>query len=501
MNNVPCLERQKELKQWFEDDFVSLLTYAYVNGHIKLSEMEWMFEWVSNGFRLPSLAQHLDHKEVPVAYESSIVQRNEGKTIPDEFLNIAVKTNDQYIGYAILEDNELSIGQTKELEDVKESLLKPDYFVISFAKGANTEESKQPFNTLQNEGGNCICASFIEGDCQGFGSPESSHSIQWAVHQEYLMPKIIDIFTDCEENVANTVEKLNRAITKHEIANNCFPGVSARGEILIIFGNKQIINIVKGNKHKEYEWGVVSQSFAYEEKKTSEPIKTGLGSKGAIVPKPPTTAIAAAMTKAVDKVDASKTNLSHLIIPPIHRLSSFKDAKSFYKTYCDPIPSDIELELTVKNKIPIAGRIKPIISSVIFDTLINQKKIFLAPEGSLLPAATNIEPDIPIVIIPQIEREKMFKSIQPKILRALDDKSTWIVPPDKLVTFLSKIPSATEQLGLKMGLDEFENYWEIWDLMIKECPRIIRSILDQYRNERFMLKTTFASKQENKKAM
>lgn len=520
------LNRQHSLMLRLEDFFVNWTQYDMLRKEITPEERTWMFDWVSRRLGLPNLPSMLTNRRIKkenatMAHQGSIVQRHEGKTIPDDFLTIASGTDDQYLGYALPGDGDLDIGQMEGdyLTDIKETMSENTYaFTVIFAKGADTEESKQPFNTLQNEGGNCICASFIEGDLQGFGAPETSHSIEFAAHQEYLGPKIIDIFTSNDEDLTKTVEKLNTPFVKREIMNACFPTPDGRGEILIVFANGQRVSIVKGDKHKKYEWGEVSQSYAYEgkavETKPAE-VKRGLGSKKTDMkvdpkslpdktPEKTDTAIAAALKNAEDN---SKKNLDYMVVPPTHRLSSIKDAQAWYRVYSDTMPDDSDIQIMVTTKQPIAVKIKGAVSNNVFNRFLQDKKLMLAADKGKAPAATKSEAAVvvPVSIIPETERENLMKNFLPKMVKAFknfDDGSRLIVPPEKILSYMRDKPVATMQLGIDKGLDEFENYSdEAFRMLGKMAPDALAALCSEYRLDRIKNKAALVAAAGIKKAM
>lgn len=514
------LERQAFIFQVMEDFLEKWTTYDLLVKRLTVNERELMFEWMDklrHTLHLPTTS--LRQENVKMAHVGTIVQRKAKETIPEDALDIFTGTNDQYAGYALPEDGEVSIGQLDDAKaDIQQTMKDNENpFFVMCAKGADSEESKQPFNTLQNEGGNCICATFIEGDLQGFGAPESSHSIEYAAHQEYLQAKIIDIFASCGEDLQKTIEKLSSALVRREIANICFPTPDGRGEILLVFANGQTVNIIKGDKHQKYPWGEVSQALGYAEKPvaTAEPVKPkGMGKKPVVAAKEPDNkALAAAFVKATnDKANADhgkQTNLKFKIRPPAEKFSSFKELQGWYKAFGhkEDQPGSDALSATVgKFHLAIPVQVKAEINNDTFNALLTNNKIFLATDQpKQAPGVVKPEAVIPVSIIPTAEIEKAKKEFWPKVTKAMqnyDDGSRLIVPPDKAAEYTKTRPVATEQMGFQMGLEEFEQLSaDAWRMLQKVAPETIISILMQYQYQRYMDHRAVKEATNIKKAM
>jgi hypothetical protein len=431
----------------------------------------------------------------------AIVQRYEGKTIDDAFLHAVGTEHDEYFGFCCVNEGELSLDHRdlEDLPDIKKFMKdNRDACYLGFGKDAGTDNSKQPFSTVQNEGGAPIIAIFIEGDLQGFGKPETSDSIEFAAHQAYLAPKILDIYQDAGEDLDKTYEKLNKAITRDEMITRCFPTPDSRGEILIMFANGKTINIVRGEKHKKFEWGETSMAFAYEVKTEEKPTKVPLGGKRSTVlslpdkDKKSDTAIAAAMNVAKD----NQNNLGIMILPPAHRSATLNDIHSWYNSFCAKEDKPTDEELAKMHKHPenfIAVKVKPQITNKSFNQMLEKGTIKLLDSKSAAPAVVHKEPDIPIAIIGKDSIEKFNKEFAPKLIKAYSDNSSLIVDPARLNEFLKDKPLFTDQIGRQqMGLKEFENlsadgFKLLVEMFAKDDPMVIVAMLEQYRLEVYRL--------------
>lgn len=503
--------RQDDLNNLLQQELYQLLLYHYYRTkRIKLDELEYMLDYFGKTLPIPSWYKPLEQENTEMS--SVIIQRAEGKSFDDKYLDIAMGERDGYFGYAFVDEGEIKYGEMplSNKAEVKEEIsTTPNHpLVITLAKDVATEESKQPFVTLTKEDNTPLCVVFMDGDLQGFGSPESSHSMAWTAHQQYLMPKILEYFTDCGEDLDKTYEKLNRANTKSEILNNCFPGTLANGNVVILFANGKYLSFFKGDKHKKYEWGETSLAFGYESKPISSEIAKkaiGLGAHSKTnktsVPtsgsgkasstadpgkdKKPNTAIAAAMDKAEEK----KGSLDYIIKPPHDKFGSVQSLEEWFQKFAHPEDklSSAELNEYKGQAHKFKGvRVKPTLSNAAFNTLM-QKGFFLMAESQDKPAKkeTKAELVVPLIIIPKPELERAEKFNDKLIKIQQDDGSGMIYKPETIVEYMTKksLPSATDQLGYAMGLDEFEGYYEIWDDIIKN-PVTTKAILIQYMLER-----------------
>ena len=522
-----ALERQDVLIDILDECLANWTILYLRQKRITAEERNYMFEnlpvMVINWF-----TRRLNRQETMMAHQGTIVQRNTKEKIPEDALDIFAGTNDQYIGWAMAEDGELSIGQfnsndeDKPIDSVKNTQEAMDNaFCAIFAKGASSEESKQPFNTLQNEGDNCICATFIEGDLQGFGFPESSHSIEYAAHQEYVQAKIIDIFRDCNEDISKTVEKLNSALVRRELATTCFPTPDARGEILLVFANGQTVNIVKGDKHQKYPWGEVSQALGYQgnAETKAEPKKPSMMGKVKTTPKvenkKPDTAISSALEKAKEKeqITIKGDKLQFMIVPPEKRYGSYKSLEAWYKSFGDPdhesFPTEKQVDaLTGKAHLHHPVKVHPKFTNAAFNNLLKQHQIELitsTSDQSKSSVPTVKKVDITPTIIPATSLEAFQKQFKPKIAQAIknfDDGSRIIVDPSRVLELTKDKPKASEQLALDNGLADIVCWSsEFWDNMAKNHPKIVSGLAQELVLELLKTNGALMSAVELKKAM
>lgn len=519
------LYRQAKIIQIMEDFLEKWTTYDLLRGRLSQAERELMFGWMDKLKLQLNLSNILGQENGKMAYQATIVQKLEDQKVPEEFVNLAAGTNDGFIGYAFVEDGELQTGtldggEQESLTTLKETMdAMSMHMSFTFAKGADSDESKQPFNTLQDARGNCICATFIEGELQGFDAPESSHSVEHNAHQQYMAPKLLDIYQSCNEDIGKVVEKLNSNFTKREILANCFSTTTARGEILLVFANGQTVNIVKGDKHQKYGWGEVSQALGYGgkaiEEKVEPPKKNLLGKGGSKPADKPVLSLPKA-TSTVEEgkkltqptaisaaIDDAKDNLEYMIIPPAIRFDSFKNLQTWYKAFGhkDQQPSDDQInEMVKKPHTAIAVKVKSDMKNKGFNIFLEKNTILMTDSKAKAPAATKPETKITPAILSAADRETFNETIMPKMVKALqnyDDGSRLVLPPERMSEFLKDKPLLTEQLGLQEGLDQF-NSWsaEAFEQLATKLPFAAGMLMQQLVYDR--MKTSMALKEATK---
>jgi len=272
-----------------------------------------------------------------MGHEAAIVQRIEGKTIDDKYLELVATEYGEYIVYIDVNAEGINAihmdgGEEQSLQNIKDTMAETTApFFLAFGKGC-AEEDRLPFLIMQLDNTTPLCAILIEGNFAGFGEMESSHPDEWYVSQQYLLPKITRLAKDYDENQAKIVEYLSDSFNQNEMLKSICPLPGARCEILFIFGNGQTVNMVKGDLHKRFDWGEVSSALSYNPAGQSTVLKkiTGSLARGTrtapiITAKPnepdgkkPDTAIAAAIIKADAKSDDDRP----YILPPGRRCES-----------------------------------------------------------------------------------------------------------------------------------------------------------------------------------
>ena len=525
------LGRQEELTNALVDTFSSYLgthiqdiNRRLTLGKVSPEELEWMSNKTVDMFLT-------SEEEFSTMSGNALVVKAAGKLMDDEYLKIAAGERDGYLAFAFAEGGAITSGnmikeesKTNNLKtDVEEtSEEKKDIAVhLMFAGEVDTEESKQPFETLTDDEGRALAVTFIEGTTQDFGDVESPHSKEWRAHQHYLTPKILKIYNNHGQDLEKTVNELKELFTKNEMLSSVFPGTEkdTRGEITILFQDGQSINMVKGDRHKKYEWGETSLAFGYEAKainpEKTEAVKSGLlGKAKTSVPvtgKATSTVVEGSKlikpdTAVAEAFDRAKVCLPYMVIPPKHRLSSNQSAESWYTSYADPtygMPSSKEInEMKNNQEKAVAVRIKPTINEKSFRDLIQKNMIVQAPNQAASKPATEAKKDeiiVPTLIVPKKELEQ-FKLLQAKVTK---EPGVMVFKPDAIIeaSVNSKLIAATDQLGLP-GLSSFHGWYEAFGELVRTDPVAAQALLVQFSTQHYLDQQAIeAATKQIKKAM
>jgi len=170
-----------------------------------------------------------------MGHEAAIVQRIEGKTIDDKYLELVATEYGEYIVYIDVNAEGINAihmdgGEEQSLQNIKDTMAETTApFFLAFGKGC-AEEDRLPFLIMQLDNTTPLCAILIEGNFAGFGEMESSHPDEWYVSQQYLLPKITRLAKDYDENQAKIVEYLSDSFNQNEMLKSICPLPGARCE-------------------------------------------------------------------------------------------------------------------------------------------------------------------------------------------------------------------------------------------------------------------------------
>jgi hypothetical protein len=335
---------------------------------------------------------------------------------------------------------------------------------------------------------------------------ESSHPDEWYVTQQYLLPKITRLAKDYDENQAKIVEYLRDPFAQNEILKSVCPLPGARCEILFIFGNGQTVNMTKGDLHKRFDWGEVSNTLSYNPTGQPTVLKkvTGSLARGTktapiitvppnVPDKKPDTAIAAALAKADTKDDDRP-----YVLPPEHRCGSVKNLGEFYDHTCGYRPEGWEDGVHHKDRAKPAKIKKTLWEDKDRYNKGLQKASFVLvkdDKGGKAPALVPIPVQPSRMVLLATERDAVEKVFKPKLIKAtIDDGSNLVADPVQLAEDLKDNPLFTQMVGFKNGLDEFEKYSsEAFLLLCKTEPKAAALLLSQYRLDRWANKKPTAA--------
>src|SRR5258706_14683000 len=123
-------------------------------------------------------------------------------------------------------------------------------------------ESQQPFIPLYGANDIKLGACFIDGTFSGYGAANSTQTTEYWVHEEYIAPKLKDLYEAVGDDLDKLVAKLRTPMITREILAGSNMG--ERGCIALLFANGEICIFTKNPKHSNFTFGWASQRFGYD---------------------------------------------------------------------------------------------------------------------------------------------------------------------------------------------------------------------------------------------
>src|SRR5260221_990610 len=205
-------------------------------------------------------------------YTGVILYRAPGKDMPAEFLDICSGEKSDVIGRALaVNGNLLTVNlDGSQMQAVKDTCAKEDYkqhgLMLQFGNEDSDndlpDESQQPFIPLYGATDVKLGACFIDGTFSVYGAANSTQTTEYWVHEEYIAPKLKDLYEAVGDDLDKLVAKLRTPMVTREILAGSNMG--ERGCIALIFANGEICIFTKNPKHSNFTWGWASQRFAYD---------------------------------------------------------------------------------------------------------------------------------------------------------------------------------------------------------------------------------------------
>lgn len=217
----------------------------------------------------------------------TIVERRDGASIPDAYLEIVLDKRPSCLGAAMVKDGAIQIAQAPaavEIEDLKktmgEGMPRTTYFFGKYPTDF-IEELLQPFHLLKDEQDQVTLVAFLEGDFSKFALAGSDHSNEFFCVQNYLIPKVQQMYRLVDGNMAKLVEELKQPITYREVGSQTFS--TGDGTIVLVASVGDPIVITKNEKKREFPWGWTSDTLGYteavEHKPDEKPVEEKKGFK------------------------------------------------------------------------------------------------------------------------------------------------------------------------------------------------------------------------------
>lgn len=219
-----------------------------------------------------------------------IVRRNGNQYIPNDYLEILLKTHSAAYSAALVstEGEAKALVFTKgdgdglDLKLIQETMKSYPLDDITFCfyasdKAVNLDDINP--HVLLKKGDQTQIVGFVSGDFPGFEKPTSSKPSSFFFAHEYLKPKLEGL----SELVDGNLEKIVSAISKPNFKTDALNNAPSNAVITLMVSDNTTISFAKAEDAAEYPWGWVSDNLGYakakkEEKKGGEdkPVKKGM---------------------------------------------------------------------------------------------------------------------------------------------------------------------------------------------------------------------------------
>lgn len=436
------------------------------------------------------------------------IKRNASLAIPDDYLNIAVKENPTAWGCAIVTPDGLMTSSgdtTMDLEVLKDTLNdfkeRDIYFYLCNSESAINMDDVSPFWLIEkDEAPLLVC--LIEGNFPGFVKAGSSHPSEYHFLQDYLQPKITDLWELCDGDLLKLMAFIEKPAFKKELLAHANP----RGCITFVAANGKALTFAVGEGHCEYTWGWVSQNYGYalgapkpevkpEAKKSLFPQKNVSSTREKFVPSgTPVSAEPTAGAKVVQNFTVRKEAPK--------ATDSRKDRKLFYQRRIGYCPEGWEQHVAIEvwvdpktNQTVFMSEIKKLgIDAVGVPKLNNPGRAnkdieadnVSGSERETGPAVT----DAVLAIMAPKTREYAHDLLRKEdVKKLIAENGNPISDPKDTKGNEIKIAGFSEQLGMKDGLHDFARLpFSYYDKISKEKPELMANLCWAFKNMAFALK-------------
>jgi len=403
-------------------------------------------------------------------YSGTVVTKLADQVIPDEFIELALKTMPTTAGFAVAVENgetgmikcdgssegDVTLDQVNQMqEDYKDSTC---VFYFSIFPSAFSPNCAQPFIALEEDGAEgADLVVFIEMDEASKPLPASKNSPEFDTFMKFIKPALVRIWKSCNQDITETMQEIATDPGLPDLIGMLY---DKQATVLMLGANGEMISFGRNEAEVSYDWGTASATCGYGDKKTvvekvAETVRRGMGSgrlRGATAAASPSSSKVSedATTSGgseAEKYHAPPLNASKQekgqwyldnnegIIPP-----GYKSCPKILKMEYRQIKSlkDKKLEQIAVTKRPIAD-VVPVRQK-------NGDKSVDAAKGKAVTTEV-----LPVVPPPQLK--KLAEFMKTPIVGKNVNEGKSILDPERFVDMEKKYSSFPEVAGLK-GLEE-----------------------------------------------
>jgi len=389
-----------------------------------------------------------------------IVLKDKDQLVSERYWEKVLGANKSCSGFAFASNGVVELGKLDKVDTLKEiqelhEAGKNFAIVNFFGNGSVGKEDLQPFVVLEKNGKPMLVA-FLEGDFNAYGKTDSSHTNEYHLVNNILVPKSKQLFRLVKEDINQFMSELADPVTQSELINTTVP----RGTITLIAGNGAIFSFEKNADKGTFPWGWTSNTYGYVEKNEEAKPSSSLanrffGKKPEAKPEPPS------IVPGKDTTQPSvlhKEEVARLGSPP-KEVQGKGAIKKWYRN--NALQGVLPVNWSERPEVPLKTRPSQTVKSfkelpqIASTESIKPKdtapKVVVPAVAQTLPTKTPVEhpQEHKVPIIPAEHK----KDIIDRFLKTVDTNSQEIVDPKTIQSLENKLPTFCEQVGLK-GLDE-----------------------------------------------
>lgn len=241
----------------------------------------------------------------------TLIHLKPNQKAPEAYLQAAIAFGATICGAVVIEDGKLTVNKidtptTKNLQDLQEIFPDRDIIVgLSSLPAPVDAKSRQPFVLQYTDDGDPAIVAFIEGDYTTHTVKDGLGSDAYYACTEHVEP-LVELFWSTTNGDVDKVFNLLNSKT----SNTALHGLSGdRGNMLIVFNNGKIIDIMKNDQDAEFPWGDVSRHHDYGMAETT----------AAVVEEPVVPAVETSQQKMARIMGGSLGDTAVTLSPPSNR--------------------------------------------------------------------------------------------------------------------------------------------------------------------------------------
>lgn len=404
----------------------------------------------------------------------TIIRRNPGVLIPNEFIEAAIKAYPNGWGAAFVQDGDLTVAKGDDMdlelfqETCKEYMGTAMTWYLCNSASAIDIADVSPYTLLTNNDDEKtpLLVAFLEGKFSSYEQVNASHPAATIFVRDYLMPKLQDMYDMADGDMLKVMAAVNKPFFKKEITSIVVPDSS----ITLVSCTGETLSFSQSSSAAEHKWGWTSRSFDKPTPKEEPAKPRNAFSKGArstvreaapTGPTVPSPAPGVTEKVATDIAAAKKYTIAKWKPEEKMNRGSKKDAYKGRIGYL-PVGWDDNVEVEVVHD--HTGKLIPFreMQRLGFSVLNIKNKLQNPPAVNgqdkdvdtkftevIAPTPTSKGVTAEILPILSPEQRKKIQGIlaDAKVQKVIDENADIVNDPNKIKELEAQIPSFAKQIG------------------------------------------------------